>query len=263
MGEATTPLVDKVVGAIKADVSAATAKSCRSVISGVMGLAVRYGAVSANPVREVERIESQAEAAASSADDWTNGSSCSKQLQADEKARRRDLPDLVFFMLATGVRIGEALARGLVARSTSTAGTVQITSTLVRVKGEGLLRKGTKSRAGERTLPLPVSAVAMLRRRFMTGARLDQPLFPDVLGGFRDPANVRRELREAQGHGDAGVDHLAHVPEDGGDDPRRGCTVGSPGRRPARAQPAVDDPGRLPGPARGGLPGGASRWKPR
>jgi hypothetical protein len=30
--------------------------------------------------------------------------------QADEKARRRDPPDLVFFMLATGVRIGEALA---------------------------------------------------------------------------------------------------------------------------------------------------------
>lgn len=58
------------------------------------------------------------------------------------------------------------------------AGTVQITSTLVRVKGEGLLRKGTKSRAGERTLPLPESAVAMLRRRFMAGARLDQPLFP-------------------------------------------------------------------------------------
>jgi hypothetical protein len=30
-----------------------------------------------------------------------------EQLQGDEKARRRDLPDLVFFMLATGARIGE------------------------------------------------------------------------------------------------------------------------------------------------------------
>lgn len=76
---------------------------------------------------------------------------------------------------------------------------MQITSTLIRVRGEGLLRKSTKSRAGERTLPLQASAVAMLRRRFMTGARLDQPLFPDVLGGFHDPANVRRELREARG----------------------------------------------------------------
>lgn len=33
----------------------------------------------------------------------------------------------------------------------------------------------------------------------MTGARLDQPVFPSVDGGVRDPANVRRELREARG----------------------------------------------------------------
>jgi integrase len=197
LGEATTPLVDKVIAAIKADVSAATAKSCRSVISGVMGLAVRYGAITANPVREVERIESRPkrEPRALTMEERV---ALLTQLQEDEKARRRDLPDLVFFMLATGVRIGEALA-AVWSEVDFEAGTVRITSTLVRVKGEGLLRKGTKSRAGERTLPLPDSAVAMLRRRFMSGARLDQPLFPDVVGGFRDPANVRRELREARG----------------------------------------------------------------
>ena len=197
LGEATTPLVDKVIRAVKADISAATAKSCRSVISGVMGLAVRYGAVMANPVREVERIESRPrrEPRALTVAERV---ALLEQLQADEKARRRDLPDLVFFMLATGVRIGEALA-AVWSDVDFEAGTVQINSTLVRVKGEGLLRKGTKSRAGERTLPLPKSAIAVLQRRFMTGARLDQPLFPDLLGGFRDPANVRRELREARG----------------------------------------------------------------
>jgi hypothetical protein len=41
--------------------------------------------------------------------------------------------------------------------------------------------------------------VAVLRRRYITGARLDQPLFPDVLGGFRNPANLRRALRAARG----------------------------------------------------------------
>lgn len=70
-----------------------------------------------------------------------------KQLNEDEKSRRRDLPDLVFFMLATGVRIGEALAT-VWSEVDFEAGAVRITSTLVRVKGEGLLRKGTKSRAG-------------------------------------------------------------------------------------------------------------------
>ena len=197
LGEVTTPLVDKVIGAVKADVSAATAKSCRSVISGVMSLSVRYGAIAHNPVREVERIESRPkrEPRALTMDERV---ALLRQLQADERSRGRDLPDLVFFMLATGVRIGEALAT-VWSEVDWGAGTVQITSTLIRVKGEGLLRKRTKSRAGERTLPLPASAVALLRRRFMSGARLDQPLFPDVLGGFRDPANVRRELREARG----------------------------------------------------------------
>ena len=46
------------------------------------------------------------------------------------------------------------------------------------------------------------SAIEVLRRRFMSGARLDQPVFPDTRGGFRDPNNVRRELREARGAGD-------------------------------------------------------------
>ena len=54
-----------------------------------------------------------------------------QKLQADEKARRRDLPDLVFFKLATGVRIGEALAVVWLQVDFG-AGTVQITSTLVR-----------------------------------------------------------------------------------------------------------------------------------
>jgi len=48
-------------------------------------------------------------------------------------------------------------------------------------------------------LTLPPSALSMLRSRFLSGAPRDQPLFPDVRGGFRDPANVRREFREAWG----------------------------------------------------------------
>ncbi|MGH3471299.1 MAG: tyrosine-type recombinase/integrase [Nocardioidaceae bacterium] len=197
LGEATTPLVDKVIGMINANASAATARTCRSVVSGVMGLAVRYGAVIHNTVREVERIESKPkrEPRALTLQERIE---LLKRLLADQKAQRKDLPDLMVFMLATGVRIGEALAV-VWSQVDFDSGTVEITSTLVRVRGEGLLRKGTKSRAGERILALPASAAAMLRRRFMTGARLYQPLFPDAVGGFRDPANVRRDLRDARG----------------------------------------------------------------
>ena len=33
----------------------ATTKTCRTVVSGVMGLAVRYGALQVNPAREAAR----------------------------------------------------------------------------------------------------------------------------------------------------------------------------------------------------------------
>jgi site-specific recombinase XerC len=89
LGEASTPLVDKVIGAIKSDTGAATAKTCRSVISGVMGLAVRLGAVAANPVREVERIESRP-ARQPRALTPRERVALIHQLQDDPKAVRRD-----------------------------------------------------------------------------------------------------------------------------------------------------------------------------
>ncbi|WP_203417327.1 tyrosine-type recombinase/integrase [Jiangella ureilytica] len=106
LGEATTPLVDKVISKVAADAGAPTAKTCRSVISGVMALAVRRGALVANPVREVEAIETTKKPPRSMSDpelvDWFAA------LRADPQAVRKDLPDLTLFMLATGCRIGEA-----------------------------------------------------------------------------------------------------------------------------------------------------------
>jgi transcriptional regulator with XRE-family HTH domain len=39
--------------------------------------------------------------------------------------------------------------------------------------------------------------MAMLRTRYTAGARLDEPVFADTRGGFRDPSNTRRALRTA------------------------------------------------------------------
>jgi len=55
----------------------------------------------------------------------------------------------------------------------------------------------TKTESGERTLPLPEFALAMLRRRGAGGE--SGPLFPDSLGGWRDPSNTLRDLRKARG----------------------------------------------------------------
>jgi integrase len=50
------------------------------------------------------------------------------------QARERDLPDLVDFLLATGLRVGEALAVTWDAVDLS-AGTVEVRGTVIRVKG--------------------------------------------------------------------------------------------------------------------------------
>jgi len=103
-------------------------------------------------------------------------------------------------MMGTGARIGEALAV-LGDQVDADAAEVEITHTIIRVKGQGLIRKRTKSRAGERRLKLPASIATMVQARLDAGLPLDGPLFPNTLGGFRDPNNTRRELREARGDG--------------------------------------------------------------
>jgi integrase len=69
---------------------------------------------------------------------------------------------------------------------------------LSKVTGGGLLGKGTKSAAGARTLRLPAFALAMLRRRRVAG-QVHGPVFPDSRGGWRDPSNTSRDLRNARG----------------------------------------------------------------
>ncbi|MFD7161544.1 helix-turn-helix domain-containing protein [Kribbella sp. NPDC059898] len=195
IGEATTPRIDRVIGTIKRNAGRPTAKTCRAVISGMMQLAVRYGALTVNPVREVEAVEARPKDPPRALT-TEEIALLRQQLTTDEAARHADLPDLVVFMLGTGVRIGESLAV-LWSQVDLEAGAVQITHTVVRVPGQGLIRKAPKSRAGVRALPLPDGAVTMLRRRHAAGVHPDEPIFADSLGGFRDPSNVRRALRRA------------------------------------------------------------------
>ena len=196
LGELTTPLLDKVIGKIKAEVGPPTAKTCRSVVSGTLGLAARYGAIDHNPIRDVDTIETASKRKARALTDdereaWFD------QLRADPGAVAADLPDLSTFMLATGVRIGESLAV-LGQQVNFAASEVEITHQIIRVRGQGLLRIRTKSRAGERVLKVPAWGMAMLRRRLMDGGRMDQPVFANADGDYRDPTNVRRDLREAR-----------------------------------------------------------------
>jgi integrase len=197
MREITTPVVDRALSAIKAN-SVSAARTSKIVVSGIMRLAARHGAVQFNPVREVSRIyrapaRRPRSLSAEERTQWLEA------VTANKRAREWDLPDLTRMMLATGCRIGECLAIGWTEVDLDGAA-VDVAWHLVRVKGEGLVRlPSTKSgQKGERIIPLPTWALTMLKgRRELIGADVE-PIFPDSLGGWRDPSNVRRVWRDVR-----------------------------------------------------------------
>jgi len=194
--EATVPVLDGFVHMVQEQRGPAAAKLTRTVLSGVLGVAVRHGAIRSNPVRDIGRIHTGRRKATRA---LTLGECRAwlAQLRADETAREKDLPDLCLFMIGTGVRVGEALALAW-SEVDLDAGTVDVSHTLIRLTGVGLVRKTTKTETGERLLILPNFVITMLRRRNPHGDATG-PMFPDTLGGWRDPSNTNRALREARG----------------------------------------------------------------
>ncbi|MGY1829082.1 tyrosine recombinase XerC [Geodermatophilus sp. SYSU D01180] len=179
----------------------AMAKMTKSVLSGICGLAARHDALDRNPVRDTGSIEAPAKKAPRALT-AVEARALLALLAGDEQARRNDVPDLVAFLLATGCRIGEATAVTWDDLNLHAA-TVEIRSTIVRVKGQGLVRKSTKTASGARTLLLPSWCVELLSCRASGGgaprnaARQGAPAFPAPLGGWRDPSNTQADLRAA------------------------------------------------------------------
>jgi integrase len=192
----------------------AVAKMTKSVLSGVCSLAARHDALDRNPVRDTGSLKVATKKApkALSAD---QARELLAQLDADARARERDVPDFVAFMIASGCRIGEAAAVTWGDLDLD-AGTVDVTSTIVRVTGQGLVRKSNKTASGARTLLLPPWCVEKLRRRAARGsaskdiAGEERPVFPAPRGGWRDPSNTQADLRAA--FSAAGFGHItSHV----------------------------------------------------
>jgi integrase len=159
------------------------------------GLATRHDALEHNPVRDAGRISPGKPKRVPRALNVAETRELRTWLSNDDKARERDLPDLVDMLLATGLRVGEALAVTWDAVDLA-AGTVEVRSTVIRVKERGLMIKtAPKTRAGFRTLLLPSWAVEMLRLR--PPGRPDQTVFCSAQGGLRDRDNALGDLRNA------------------------------------------------------------------
>lgn len=217
--EATTSRCEAWLVELRKRVGASMCSTARAVLSGVLGYAARMDAIATNPVRDLSPIpgagKRKRKPRAMTADEragwlaWMDTNVALPPRKPDDPPRRettrspertlelaahRALGDITRFMLATGVRIGEVMAVSWDEVDLD-AGTVQICWHIVRVKGQGLVRmEGAKSEAGDRVLRLPRWAVDMLMRR-RVDPRSGYPIFPDDLGGWRDPNLVMRWLR--------------------------------------------------------------------
>jgi integrase len=167
------------------------------VLTGIVGLAVRYGALSNNPVREIGPLGASSKlrlpAKKLTEITWDDHLRLIAHLRADVRAVRNDLVDLVDLFSAVGPRIGELLALDW-SRVDFDASTVALEGTVIRVTGVGLVvQEHTKSSAGMRKLKIPASAMDVVRKRHAEAA--GERVFPSSKGTLRDPDNTRKSLR--------------------------------------------------------------------
>ncbi|MFE7200704.1 tyrosine recombinase XerC [Pseudonocardia alni] len=193
--ELTVSRLDRLVVEVHDRYGAGAAKTTRTVLSGLVGLAVRHDALDRNLVRDVGRIENTTSSARSLT--VVQAVDLRGKISANPKAREWDLVDFTDFMLSTGLRIGEAAAITWPSLDLDAA-TVEVRGTVVRIKGQGLtIKPRPKSKSGFRTLELPGWAVAMLRRRRAASVPNEWAVvFTAPHGGLRDPSNTQSDLRK-------------------------------------------------------------------
>lgn len=196
--EATAPRLQRIVDRV-AERTPAQARMLGVVLSGMMSLAVRYGAAphsTADELRMPERAED--EVRAPSVDEIRALRVAMAAYDAKPAHRDgsiRDLAALVDVMIGTGCRPGEALALRWDDVDLS-EGKVLLNATVVRVPGEGLVRQEKpKSEASRRKLTLPGFVVDMLTARRV--GSYSEWVFPSATGTLRWPENVRVQWKTA------------------------------------------------------------------
>lgn len=216
--EVTPVVVNRLLAGISLQGKHDVARQARNILTQVMAMCVRYGAVSVNPVRdaaptrksrgpkEIRTVElDQIPVLRKAVREWENR-------PAKRGVRNITmLPQIVDTMLGTGIRIGECLAlREADLHLDDDAPTLTVQGTVVRVavkaasEGEKVTRQlvrqaKPKSDSSRRTVTLPPFVVDALREAIALGldGGPDRLVFPSTEGTPRSPGRIREQLKEA------------------------------------------------------------------
>lgn len=196
--EATVPRIDRYVKALIRSSGTGSATTARVVLKGMFDLAVRHGAMKANPVagtaavsvkraRPVAPDKAQVVGIRTRFHEWDN------MLDGRGKAKVTRLLEPADMLTGTGIRTGELLAL-----KWEDVDLIECTVTIRRTvavdeSGRVFIQEVPKTDDSTRTLNLPTPLVQMLRRR----ARESEFVFPSTAGTFWQPSNFRARWREA------------------------------------------------------------------
>ncbi|MBT1171358.1 site-specific integrase [Bifidobacterium sp. SO4] len=194
--EATPERLNAFLVSVAKDHGHGAAKNCRSVLSGMMTLAVRNGAINHNPVREVEAIEKPRKPGTAPIPPERLGEFL-QAVENDARMQNADLVDLFKVMAGTGFRMGEVC--GLTWNVINfEKNQIEICRQAKYINGKGaILQEFAKTHASMRTITAPDSVMHVLRERAQQAIRNNYDLvFPSIRGGVLDPNNAERALRE-------------------------------------------------------------------
>lgn len=213
--EADTPYLDAYLKRIQTNGHKRKAQIHKVILTGMMSLATRHGAIRENPMREVGKIKRKNAKPIAMNEETRNGLRAQLEtwLAGNEipgtpaythgPARDSDVLNIADVLLGTGARPGEGLAfRRCDLDKQTSPWELTISGTIVRVTGRGLYRQDwPKTAAGYRIVVLPQFTISTLKDMGADKWELDDesPMFPSRQGGWRDPHNFGRTWRSARG----------------------------------------------------------------
>jgi integrase len=202
--EITVRMVDQFIKKLASTKSYSTAKQARTVLSLALGLAVRYDALTENPVRDIAKMHKppsqamaltaqQIEAIRAAARGWRRGPGVPGPPPDGQ------LEQIIEAMLGTSARIGEVLAiRKCDIDVTSSPATVRICGTIVSPASKPTRRQPhPKTTKSTRTVAVPGFTAEVLRARLVKVASEDSKhlIFFTRNGTPLTTNNIRRRLR--------------------------------------------------------------------